>query len=134
MNQDFLWFLNNRKSLTKDCITPIIKEDQKIYVLSLVNEHSLQKILHYVWDPKEFRSPFGLRSLSKYHEQNPFSHDNAQVGYEPGDSINLIKGGNSNWRGPIWFPTTYLLILSLKKFLMFSLFCSSVKVFDPSIC
>ncbi len=116
MKKDFLWFLNNRKGLTKDCLSYILKNDQKIYILSLVNEHSLQKILHYVWDPKEFRSEFGLRSLSKFHEQNPFSYKNTQVRYEPGDSVERIKGGNSNWRGPIWFPTTYLLIQSLKKF------------------
>ncbi len=116
MNKDFLWFLHNRKAFTEDCITTIIKDNKKTYLLSLVNEHSLQKILQYIWDPKEFRSDFGLRSLSKFHEKNPFSHENTQVGYEPGNSINLIKGGNSNWRGPIWFPTTYLLILSLKKF------------------
>lgn len=116
MKKDFLWFLNNRKDLTKDCLTTVIKNNKKIYVLSLVNENLLQKILHYVWDPKEFRSTFGLRSLSKFHEEHPFSYKNTRVGYEPGDSIERIKGGNSNWRGPIWFPTTYLLIESLRKF------------------
>lgn len=116
MNKDFQWFLNNRKSLTDACITTVTKDNEKVYVLSLVNEHSLQKILHYVWDPEEFRSPFGLRSISKFHENHPFTLQHMQVGYEPGDAVNLIKGGNSNWRGPIWFPTTYLLILSLNKF------------------
>lgn len=116
MKKDFLWFLNNRKDLTKDCLTPVVQNGQKVYVLSLVGEHALQKILHYVCDPNEFKSPFGLRSLSKYHENHPFCHRNTQVGYEPGDSIERIKGGNSNWRGPIWFPTTYLFIESLKKF------------------
>lgn len=116
MKKDFLWFLNNRKDLTKDCLTSIIKNDEKIYILSLVNENLLQRILHYVWDPKEFRSNFGMRSLSKFHEQNPFFYKNTRVAYEPGDSTERIKGGNSNWRGPIWFPTTYLLIGSLKKF------------------
>jgi hypothetical protein len=116
MKKDFLWFLNNRKDLTKDCLTYVIKDDQKLYVLSLVNENLLKHILRYVWDPKEFRSSFGLRSLSKFHELHPFSYKNTIVGYEPGNSIERIKGGNSNWRGPIWFPTNYLFLESLKKF------------------
>ena len=114
--RDFLWFLNNRKNLTQGCISPLIKQGKTIYVLSLIQEQSLQKILRYIWDPKEFRSSFGLRSLSKFHEKNPFFYKDAAVGYEPANSVERIKGGNSNWRGPIWFPTTYLLIQSLKKF------------------
>ncbi len=116
MKKDFFWFLNHRKDLTKDCLTAVIKNDQKIYVLSLLNEPLLKKILRYVWDPKEFRSIFGLRSLSKFHESHPFSYKDTRVGYEPGNSIERIKGGNSNWRGPIWLPTNYLLLESLKKF------------------
>ncbi len=114
--KDFLWFLNNRKDLTQDCLSCVVKDGQKVYVLSLVGEYNLQRILRYVWDPEEFRSCFGLRSLSKFHAKHPFSYKTSQVSYEPAESVERIKGGNSNWRGPIWFPTTYLFIESLKKF------------------
>jgi hypothetical protein len=57
-----------------------------------------------------------LRSLSKFHKENPFRFGESQVGYEPGEAEVNIKGGNSNWRGPLWFPTTYLLIHSLLRF------------------
>ena len=76
----------------------------------------LGRLLQRISDPEELLSPYGLRSLSKYHEQNPFCFGGRCVGYEPGESDEKIKGGNSNWRGPIWFPTSYLLIRSLVKF------------------
>jgi hypothetical protein len=114
--RDFEWFLENRKDLTEDNVIPIEKNQQKGYLLSLVNEEQLHGILKYVWDPEEFRSPFGLRSLSKFHEKNPFFYQDKQVKYEPGDSLERIKGGNSNWRGPIWAGPTYMLTESLMKF------------------
>jgi hypothetical protein len=114
--KNFLWFLKNRKDLTKDCAIPIFKGSSHKYLLSLVNQDQLTRILGYLWNPQEFRSEFGMRSLSKFHEANPFFYKDKQIGYEPGDSVHRVKGGNSNWRGPIWFPTTYLLIQSLKTF------------------
>ena len=66
-------------------------------------------------DPEEFLSPFGIRSLSKRHQDEPFDFDGRRVGYEPAESETKLKGGNSNWRGPIWFPTTFLIIESLRK-------------------
>src|SRR5262249_27061761 len=60
-------------------------------------------------------SDYGIRSLSKYHEARPFEFDGRLVRYEPAESVERIKGGNSNWRGPIWFPTAFLLIESLRK-------------------
>lgn len=110
----FYWFLNNRGDLTDSCIFDVPKKDH--YVLSIVNQEQLKRILKYVWDPKEFRANYGLRSLSRYHEKHPFTFESKQVGYEPAESIHRIKGGNSNWRGPIWFPTSYLFIESLEKF------------------
>ena len=69
-----------------------------------------------IWDPEEFLSPYGIRSLSKYHEQHPFQFGDRSVGYEPAEAKVKLKGGNSNWRGPIWFPTSYLLIHSFLRF------------------
>jgi hypothetical protein len=75
----------------------------------------MEKMLKYVWDPNEFKSEYGIRSVSKFHEKNPFAFQNQSVRYEPGESLEKIKGGNSNWRGPIWFPTNYLFIDSLRR-------------------
>ena len=66
-------------------------------------------------DPAEFLSDYGIRSLSKYHERHPFVFGQSEVRYDPAESYNKIKGGNSNWRGPIWFPTTFLIIESLRR-------------------
>jgi hypothetical protein len=71
-------------------------------------------------DPEEFLSDYGIRGLSKFHQKNPYVFaDNGasyRVGYEPGESQTGMFGGNSNWRGPVWFPINYLLIESLQKF------------------
>jgi hypothetical protein len=75
----------------------------------------LARLLKTVNDKSEFRSDFGLRSLSKYHKEHPFYLDKQCVGYEPGESVSLLKGGNSNWRGPIWFPVSFMLIESIRK-------------------
>lgn len=115
-SRNFEWFRTKRKDLVDPCIIPIEKKGGMGYVLTLMNQHQLQSVLRYVWDPNEFRSPFGLRSLSKYHEEHPFVYQDKKVGYEPAESYYKVKGGNSNWRGPVWVPTTYLLIEALKKF------------------
>ena len=85
------------------------------HVLTIVNDAQLGRILERVWDPAEFLSDYGIRSLSKAHEAQPFVFEGQTVGYEPAEAITKIKGGNSNWRGPIWFPTCFLLIESLRK-------------------
>ena len=112
--RNFEWFIFHRKILTEDCVIPL--KDKKGYLLTLVNEDHLKGILQYVWDPNEFRSDYGLRSLSKFHEDHPFVYQNKTVGYEPGESLHRIKGGNSNWRGPIWMVPTFMLTMSLEKF------------------
>lgn len=115
--RDFLWFIHNRPLLTKDCAIPLdTEEGKRSYLLTLVNRHQLESILGYIWNPQEFRSEFGLRSLSKIHQDHPFFYKDKQISYEPGESLHKLKGGNSNWRGPIWFPTSYLLIQALKTY------------------
>ena len=84
-------------------------------MLTIVNQQQLGRILERVWDPDEFLSPHGIRSLSRYHEQHPFEFDGSKVSYEPAEAVSKIRGGNSNWRGPIWFPANFLLIESLRK-------------------
>lgn len=113
--QNFFWFLENRKNLIKECIISVQKRKKKAFVLSLMDEEHLKSVLGYVWNPEEFRSDYGMRSLSKYHLHHPFTFQQSKVGYEPAESVERLKGGNSNWRGPIWFPINYLLIEALRK-------------------
>ena len=109
------WFLKNRQDMVESCVTTIEREGQTVHVLAIVDKEQMRHLLRCIWDPAEFRSPFGLRSLSKWHEANPFGFGDAQVGYEPAESTEMLKGGNSNWRGPVWFPTTFMMIESLRK-------------------
>jgi hypothetical protein len=89
-------------------------------LLDMVSREQLVRALRYILDESEFLSPYGIRSLSKIHETHPFvlEADGRQfkVDYAPGESTTDVFGGNSNWRGPIWFPMNYLLIESLQKF------------------
>ena len=114
--RDFLWFLKNRKILTEECTFSVTKGNESYYVLSLLTETHLKSIVRYLWDPDEFRSPFGIRSLSKHHEKTPFFYKEDHISYEPGESVQKMKGGNSNWRGPIWLPMNYLILHALKKY------------------
>lgn len=114
--KEFLWFLKNRKELTSEYIQKIERDKEALYVISLFTEERLKSVLHYLWDPLEFRSPFGIRSLSKVHESSPFFYKDNSVAYEPGESSHRMKGGNSNWRGPIWMPMNYLILSALKKY------------------
>jgi mannosylglycerate hydrolase MGH1-like protein len=107
------WFIRNRPDLVGSACYSV--EGQR-YVLSIADPGQFARILGYVWDPEEFLAPHGIRSISKYHQRYPFCFAGECVGYEPAESTVRIKGGNSNWRGPLWFPTTYLLIRSLVKF------------------
>ena len=109
------WFLTNRRDLVDDVVHTVEQGGITWKLLTIVNRDQLSRLLARVCDPKEFLSPFGLRSLSKAHESHPFELDGLEVGYEPAEAKGKIKGGNSNWRGPIWFQTTYLLIESLRK-------------------
>ena len=89
-------------------------------LLSLLRGSRMKKLLRRMLDETEFLSEFGVRSLSRHHADNPFVFschgDTLSVGYEPADSQSSLFGGNSNWRGPIWFPVNYLIIESLQKF------------------
>jgi len=109
---NFLWFVKNRPHLTKSCCHYL--ESRKQYELTIVNEDQMRRMLDRILNPEEFLSDFGIRSLSKYHGQNPFTFGLAEVRYDPAESENKIKGGNSNWRGPIWFPTNFLIVDSLR--------------------
>ncbi len=114
------WFVENRQDLTRDvaCMRNPGMGERRL--LAIAYRERLEKILNVMLDENEFLSPHGIRSLSKFHEQNPYLLElggkKYRVDYEPGESRSGFFGGNSNWRGPIWFPVNYLIIESLQKF------------------
>jgi hypothetical protein len=88
--------------------------------LSLVNRNRLRQVRRYMLDENEFLSSYGIRALSRFHLEHPYMMSvngmQHRVDYEPAESSSGLFGGNSNWRGPIWFPVNFLLIESLQKF------------------
>ncbi|GET35845.1 MGH1-like glycoside hydrolase domain-containing protein [Microseira wollei] len=114
------WFVKNRPQLTEHKNIDLVATKGKGLYLSLVNKERLQQILNRMLDAKEFLSDYGIRALSKYHEQHPYvlqvQGQQYRVEYEPAESKYGLFGGNSNWRGPIWLPVNFLIIESLQKF------------------
>jgi glycogen debranching enzyme len=111
----FNWFMRNRKELVRDVVHEVGTGAEKTYALTILDARQLTRIVERLFDESEFLSPYGVRSLSKAHQAQPFEFDGTVVGYEPAESDSKLKGGNSNWRGPVWMPTTFLLIESLRK-------------------
>ncbi len=116
------WFIENRPALGNHIETESTDDGPRRF-LSLVNRHRLKHVLKYMLDESEFLSPYGIRALSRYHRDHPYilavNGNEHRVDYEPAESSTGLFGGNSNWRGPIWFPVNYLLIESLQKFHFF---------------
>jgi len=109
------WFMNNRRDLGELVVNRTAREGSESLALTIVDLAQLKRMLERICDSDEFLSDFGLRSLSKAHAEHPFVLGDKRVCYEPAEAVSKIKGGNSNWRGPIWFPTTFLMIESLRK-------------------
>ena len=118
--ESFKWFTRNREDVCCHCVTPIKEDGETKYLLTLMDTDKIERVLSCAWDPKEFRSEYGLRSLSKFYENNPYELLGNTISYDPGEATEILKGGNSNWRGPIWFPTTFLFIESLQNLYKFS--------------
>jgi Glycosyl hydrolase family 63 C-terminal domain len=110
------WFIKNRSDLVGSACYAEVRGNAKGHVLSILDRSQLARILERLFDPEEFLSAHGIRSLSKHHEHFPFVFGQSEVRYAPAEADAKIKGGNSNWRGPIWFPAGYLIIESLTKF------------------
>ncbi|MBV9072448.1 MAG: glucosidase [Acidobacteria bacterium] len=114
------WYLDNRPDLTQDIACFHAQGVRERQLLAIVDEKRLRRILKVMLDEREFLSPYGIRSLSQYHRDNPFRLEVGGhvsiVDYEPGESTNSLFGGNSNWRGPIWMPMNFLLIESLQRY------------------
>ncbi|MBZ0309782.1 MAG: glucosidase, partial [Anaerolineae bacterium] len=114
-----LWFRNNRKEMGKYRPIEELEEGRDI-LLSLVPKKRLVRLLQRMLDEDEFLASGGIRSISRFHKDNPFvlkiNGNEYRVDYEPSESATDLFGGNSNWRGPIWVPINYLFIESLKKY------------------
>jgi hypothetical protein len=113
------WFIENRPDFSIHVETQSSDGIVRRF-LSLVSRHRLKKVLRYMLDEQEFLSPYGVRALSRYHKDHPYTLSTMgvdyRVAYEPAESSTNLFGGNSNWRGPVWFPVNYLIIESLQKF------------------
>jgi hypothetical protein len=114
------WFIDHREDLTDNvaCMRTPGHGDRRL--LSVVSADRLRRVLRYLLDEQEFLSPYGIRALSRFHRDHPYvlpvNGRDHRVDYEPGESSTGLFGGNSNWRGPIWFPVNYLLVESIQKF------------------
>jgi hypothetical protein len=125
------WFLNNNANLHNHIDEQRLPDGSVRRLLSVVNLQRLPRMMRYLLDENEFLSPYGIRALSRYHLQHPYrlpidGYEQC-VDYEPAESTTGLFGGNSNWRGPIWFPINFLLIESLQKFHYFTGDCFQVE-------
>jgi hypothetical protein len=118
----FQWFRKHRKDLTRHishCESSPGDEHGRC-LLAIPSRQRLERMLRYLLDETEFLSPFGIRSLSKFHQEHPYIFQAGgaehRVDSEPGESTTALFGGNSNWRGPIWFPLNYLIIEALERY------------------
>lgn len=133
------WFVDNRPELAKHvtymerCAKPGVPGEE-LRILAIPSKERLVRVLRYVLDENEFLSPFGVRSLSAAYRDKPFvlhlDGTEHSISYEPSESRTGMFGGNSNWRGPIWFPINYLLIEALEKYHHF--YGDDVKVECPT--
>ena len=113
------WFVKNRPDLTSNVARMHGGQNDRL-LLSIIDEERLRAILRLMLDENEFLSPYGVRALSRSHLESPYikhvGGTEYRVDYEPAESTSGLFGGNSNWRGPIWFPMNYLIIESLQKY------------------
>src|SRR6266446_4510894 len=114
------WFIDNHPDVGNHIEVAEVPGKGTRRLLSLVNREQLGSVARYLLDESEFFSPYGIRAISRFHKGNPYvmrvNGSDHRVDYEPAESSTGLFGGNSNWRGPIWFPINFLLIESLQKF------------------
>jgi hypothetical protein len=114
------WFIKHRPDLTAGLASMTECGEEQRRLLSVVNRERLERIFQRLFDETEFLSPYGIRSLSRDHRENPYilpiDGTTFHVAYEPAESQSGTFGGNSNWRGPVWFPMNFLLIEALQRY------------------
>ena len=130
----FEWYRKHSPLMNKHIVSRTLPDGSKQWLFALASRERLLKVLRYMLDEKEFLSEHGIRSLSRYHLENPFTmtveSETYEVRYDPGDSTTNMFGGNSNWRGPIWFPINHLLIEALEGY--YGFFGDSLQVEYPT--
>jgi hypothetical protein len=113
------WFLRHHPDTAEHVDMSRVTPRGPRLLLTIANRHKLERIYRYLFDENEFLSPYGVRALSKFHLEHPFElavdGRRQSVKYEPAESSTDLFGGNSNWRGPVWFPMNFLLIESLQR-------------------
>jgi hypothetical protein len=119
--QRMKWFLSQRPNYANTVTCTLNPAKKSRQLLAILTRDRLLSTLRYMLDEEEFLSPYGIRSLSKYHQKHPFilncKGQSHHIDYQPSESrYRLIAGGNSNWRGPVWFPLNYLIIEALQKY------------------
>jgi hypothetical protein len=122
----FNWFIEHRQDLARHITycesdaTVNTRKRRSHRLLAVPSRERLVRVLRYIFDEAEFLSPYGIRALSRYHLEHPFvlqiGGQEHRVAYVPGESDSGLFGGNSNWRGPIWFPVNFLLIEALERY------------------
>jgi hypothetical protein len=121
----FEWFLKHRQDLARHityCVSDTCEDGRRHShrLLAVPSRERLERMLRYVLDEQEFLSPFGIRALSKFHQDRPYQFfvgsAEHRVDYLPGESNSGLFGGNSNWRGPVWMPVNYLLVEALERY------------------
>jgi hypothetical protein len=113
------WFLDHHSDVGEHVDMSRHTPQGSRLLLTIANRKKLERIYRYVFDETEFLSPHGVRALSKFHQDHPYMLDfdghASAVDYEPGESTSNLFGGNSNWRGPVWFPMNFLLMESMQR-------------------
>ena len=114
------WFLKHRKDLHAQITYGDLCPSEFHRILALPTKERLERVLRYMLDENEFLSPYGLRSVSRFHREHPYvfraGNEDHRVEYVPGEGNSYLFGGNSNWRGPIWFPINFLIVEALERY------------------
>jgi hypothetical protein len=114
------WFIEHRPDLVKSVGPMVTPGVHNMLIVGLVRTDQLRRMLAYMLDENEFLSPYGIRSVSRYHLDHPLvmkiDGQQYRLDYEPGESSTDLFGGNSNWRGPIWMPVNFLIIQALREY------------------
>jgi len=113
------WFIEHRPDLVSSVGPMVVPGANNSLMLALAREDQLRRMLAYMLDEEEFLSPFGVRSVSRYHRDHPvvlhLAGQEYRLDYEPGETATKLYGGNSNWRGPIWMPMNFLILFALEQ-------------------
>jgi hypothetical protein len=127
------WFLNHHPDAPDHIDLSQSTPKGARLLLSVANRQRVSRVLRFMLDENEFYSPYGIRSLSKFHRDHPYvlklDGEEHRVDYEPAESTTALFGGNSNWRGPVWFPVNFLLIEALQRYDFY--YGDSLKVESP---